>query len=153
MGYVSGSGTDTLTFEYTVAVGDMDADGVWLQTASVADSTIVFLESGATITGGNPATNSALLHKTGLPTTGDASRKVDGSTTATADAGEDQEAVYGATVTLDGSGTSTLANPSFTYAWTQTGGTSVALSSGTAQRPTFTAPSVKGGFGVFVGGE
>ena len=32
MAYVSGSGTDTLTFEYTVQTGDQDPDGVRLQT-------------------------------------------------------------------------------------------------------------------------
>ena len=106
MAYVSGSGTNTLTFEYTVAPLDMDGDGVWLQTASDA---VVFLESGATITGGNPNTNNAKLTRTGLPTRGDATRKVDGTSTATADAGEDQEVETGATVTLMGSGTSTLA--------------------------------------------
>ena len=107
MGYASGSGTDTLTFEYTVKPGttDIDADGVWLQTDSDA---VVFLESGATITGGNPSSNSAVLTKSGLATTGDASRKVDGTSTATADAGEDQTVETGAPVTLEGSGSSTL---------------------------------------------
>ena len=55
MGYVSGSGTDTLTFEYVVQATDLDADGVWLQTLSA--TAVVFLESGASITGGNPNTN------------------------------------------------------------------------------------------------
>ena len=105
MAYVSGSGTDTLTFEYTVQPADMDSDGVWLQTDSDA---VVFLESGATITGGNPSTNNVKLTRTGLPTSGDASRKVDGTTTATADAGDDQEVETGAAVTLMGSGRSAL---------------------------------------------
>ena len=83
----------------------MDADGVWLQTDSNA---VVFLESGATITGGNPSSNSAKLTKTGLPTSGDASRRVDGTSTATADSGADQEVETGATVTLEGSGSSTI---------------------------------------------
>ena len=140
-----GSGTDTLTFEYVVGVGgtDMDSDGVWLQTASATDNTVVFLESVATITGGNPATNTAVRTRVNMPTTGDAGRKVDGTSTATADAGPDQEALTGTTVILDGSGSSTLANPTFTYAWTQTGGATVTLDDTTAQMPSFTAPSVR----------
>ena len=56
----TGSGTTALTFEYTVVAADADGDGLWLQTASSSDDTIVFLESGATITGGDPATSSAV---------------------------------------------------------------------------------------------
>ena len=74
MSYVTGSGTDTLTFEYTVRAGDEDGDGVWLQTDGNA---VVFRENGATSQGGNPATNNAVLTETGLPTTGDAEHKVD----------------------------------------------------------------------------
>ena len=59
----------------------------------------------------------------------------------TADAGEDQTVPEGATVSLRGSGSSTLRNPVFTYAWTQTSGTTVELSDPAAPRPTFTAPS------------
>ena len=71
-----GSGTDTLTFEYTVQRLDKDADGVWLQTASATDNTVVFLESGATITGGNPATITAVRTRANMPATGDAGRRV-----------------------------------------------------------------------------
>ena len=141
-----GSGTDTLTFEYTVGFGgtDMDTDGVWLQTASATDNTVVFLESGATITGGNPATNTAVRTRANMPTTGDAGRKVDDTTTATADAGADQEVQTGATVTLDASGSSsTTTGATLTYAWTQTSGATVTLDDTTAQMPSFTAPSVR----------
>ena len=140
-----GSGTDTLTFEYTVGSGgtDMDSDGVWLQTATATDDTVVFLESGATIKGGNPATNTAVRTRADMPTTGDAARKVDDTSTATADAGSDQEVLTGTTVTLDGSGSSTLTNPTFTYAWTQTSGETVTLDDSTAQTPSFTAPSLR----------
>ncbi|HET7444204.1 MAG TPA: PIG-L family deacetylase, partial [Solirubrobacterales bacterium] len=44
-------------------------------------------------------------------------------------------------VTLDGSGSSRQGGGSLTYAWTQTGGPAVTLSSTTAKNPTFTTPS------------
>ena len=52
-----------LTFEYAVQAGDTDSDGLWLQTVSSATETgtVVFLESGATVTGGNPATSNTAL--------------------------------------------------------------------------------------------
>ncbi|MDE0230037.1 MAG: SwmB domain-containing protein, partial [Spirochaetaceae bacterium] len=75
MAYVSGSGTDTLTFEYVVQPGDADPDGVWLQTESAAIDFLVAFSNGATIRNG---TTEAGLTRAGLPTTGDARRKVDG---------------------------------------------------------------------------
>ncbi|MDD5723253.1 MAG: PKD domain-containing protein [Syntrophales bacterium] len=62
-----------------------------------------------------------------------------------ADAGDDQNVVEGATVTLDGSGSSDPDGDIATYQWTQTGGTNVALSSPTAVSPTFTAPAFNAG--------
>jgi hypothetical protein len=62
---------------------------------------------------------------------------------AVADAGSPQT-VQTATagVTLDGSASSTPSGAPLTYQWTQTGGPSVTLSSATAPKPTFTAPTV-----------
>ncbi|MGA2009157.1 MAG: PIG-L family deacetylase [Solirubrobacteraceae bacterium] len=58
----------------------------------------------------------------------------------TADAGPDQTVPVGATVQLDGSGSSDPdASPS--YQWTEIAGPAVTLSSSTALRPTFTAPA------------
>ncbi|MBL9048654.1 MAG: hypothetical protein JNK19_00895 [Tabrizicola sp.] len=60
----------------------------------------------------------------------------------TANAGTDQTVASGASVTLNGTASSDPENASLTYAWTQTGGTGVILSSDTAASPTFTAPTV-----------
>jgi hypothetical protein len=87
MVYAGGSGSDTLTFEYAVRPGDMDGDGVWLQTLG-DQATVVFVENGATLTGGNPATNTALRTRAGLPTSGDTGRKVDGTGTFLIDEGK-----------------------------------------------------------------
>ena len=60
----------------------------------------------------------------------------------TADAGDDQENIAeGATVTLSGAGTDPDAGDTLTYAWTQTGGTTVTLASAPASATTFTAPT------------
>ncbi len=140
MRYVSGSGTATLVFEYAIKPGDTDADGVWLQTASGSDATVVFLANGATLRNG---TTDVVRTRSGLPTAGDAGRKVDGSTSATADAGADRTVETGSTVTLSGSGSSTRANPTYGYAWTQTGGVSATLDDAASATPSFTAPSVR----------
>jgi hypothetical protein len=60
----------------------------------------------------------------------------------TVDAGPDQTANEGDTVTLDGSNSSDLDDGIASYQWTQTGGPSVTLSSTTAVQPIFTAPNV-----------
>ncbi len=62
-------------------------------------------------------------------------------TAPTANAGADQTVTEGATVTLDGSGSSDSANRALTYAWSQTGGAEVELSSTGAVRPSFIAPT------------
>ncbi len=54
-----------------------------------------------------------------------------------ADAGADQTVPWGATVTLDGAGST---GAGITYSWSQTSGTTVALSDATAASPAFTAP-------------
>ena len=67
-GYVSGSGTTALLFEYTVVAADADADGISIN----ADALSL---NGGTI--GNTAGNAATLTHTALPA--QASHKVDGT--------------------------------------------------------------------------
>ncbi len=145
MSYVSGTGSDTLTFEYTVQRDDIDADGVWVQHKSATENEVVFLANGATLEGGNPDTNNAgLTRRHRLGTTGDPSQKVDGTTTATADAGADRTVLFGTEVTLNGGGSSSEnEGASLTYAWNQLSGEPVTLSGANTAKPSFTAPTVR----------
>jgi predicted outer membrane repeat protein len=62
-----------------------------------------------------------------------------------ANAGNSQAVLAGASVTLDGSGSSDPdGHMPITYGWTQTSGTPVTLNSTSAISPTFTAPNVAG---------
>lgn len=58
-----------------------------------------------------------------------------------ANAGSDQAVTGGSTVYLDGSASSDSDGSIASYAWTQTGGTSVSLTNSNTATPTFTAPN------------
>ena len=64
------------------------------------------------------------------------------NTAPVADAGAPPIAAEGATVTLSGRGSSDPDDDTLTYAWRQTGGTSVSLSGANTATPGFTAPSL-----------
>lgn len=69
-----------------------------------------------------------------------------GNTPPTADAGADQAVVSAASVTLDGSGSSSNdAGQPLSYAWTQTGGPAVTLTGAASVSPTFNAPTLATG--------
>ena len=61
--------------------------------------------------------------------------------TPVANAGLDQTVVSGATVTLDGSGSTPAKSTTFSYDWTSTTGHKNILSNAIAVQPTFTAPT------------
>lgn len=65
-----------------------------------------------------------------------------GNTAPASNAGPDQTVASAASVTLNGATSSDADSDPLTYAWTQTSGTSVTLSSTTAFQPTFTAPTL-----------
>ena len=58
-----------------------------------------------------------------------------------ANAGPNQSVASGAAVTLDGSASSAEGGKALSYQWTQTAGPAATLSSPTAAKPTFTAPT------------
>jgi PQQ-like domain len=63
--------------------------------------------------------------------------------TLTVSAGVAQSALSNTTLTLDGSGSSASNGDTITYAWTQTGGPAVTLSSTSSVKPTFAVPTVQ----------
>ena len=64
------------------------------------------------------------------------------NTAPVADASTDQSVNELVSVTLNGAGSTDAENDTLTYAWTQTSGPNVTLSSATAANPTFTAPTL-----------
>ena len=72
-------GDTVLRFEYTVAEGDADSDGVWVQAG--ADGSVLFTPGSATVTGTD---SGVAVDRTAGPlaTTGDPKAKVDGSRTS-----------------------------------------------------------------------
>src|SRR5262249_27129861 len=113
LGVVPAGATKTITTTYTVPANYTMPNPV-LNTVSVSSST-----TDPDVTN-NSATSSISLSE------------------PTANAGPDQMVVVSTGVTLDGSASS---GNGLTYAWTQTAGTSITLSSATAVKPTFTAPA------------
>lgn len=114
-----GSSSLTLTFALTVSDGFATSD-VSVVNVVVSPPTIKTPVSSEDYSPGPPANNAP-----------------------TANAGNDQTVTSAAEVNLTGAASSDPdAGQTLTYAWVQTSGTPVTLSSTSAQRPTFTAPTL-----------
>ena len=136
--YVAGSETATLTFEYAVQGVDSSSDLAYTGTGALVVpplSRIKDQDSGAAITPELPVP--------GQPNSLSANKNIVIRATPTAHAGPDQTVNEGATVTLDGSGSSSPDNDPPTYSWSQTSGTpAVSLTGADTASPTFKAPTV-----------
>ena len=120
--------------------------GVWIYTLNNDPSTTQGAVTHALAAGDTPTDIFTAVSATDVGVTRDVIITVTGTNDApTANAGPDQpDVISGATVTLDGSGSSDpdTGNTIDTYTWMQTGGTTVTLSDNSIAMPTFTAPTV-----------
>jgi len=129
---------------------DSIASYLWTQTAgpavTLSDPTAAQTTFAAPVVGSGGASLIFRLRVTdtfGLQSTDTCIVNItNGNLPPTADAGPDQTADEGATVTLDGSNSTDPDDGIASYLWEQIGGTVVTLSSTAAVQPTFTAPDV-----------
>jgi subtilisin-like proprotein convertase family protein len=139
---------DTVTLDGT---GSTDPDGdtllySWVQTAGPAVTLVGANTANPTFTA--PAGPGVLTFQL---TVDDQSGRTDTdevnvglNDTPIADAGPDQVADLGDTVTLDGTGSSDPEGDPLSYSWVQTAGPAVTLTGATTANPTFTAPDGPG---------
>ena len=127
---------DALTYAWTqtagtnVTLSSTSAQRPTFTAPTVTGNATLTLTFSLTVTAGGKTSAAATVTIT-----------VQNNTAPTANAGADQTVAEAATVTLDGSASTDPQNQTLTYAWSQTAGTNVTLSSTTAAKPTFTAPS------------
>jgi hypothetical protein len=138
---------------FTYAWTEVDGAGDPVAVPAVALSSATAAEPTFTAPANGPLTLRYELVVTdsfGLASDGDIVEvSIDANAAPVADAGDDQSDITaGATVTLDGTGSSDPDGHTFTYAWTEVDGAgdpvaepTVALSSTTTAQPTFAAPA------------
>ncbi len=137
---LNGSGSsdpdgDSITYSWSQSSGA----SVSLSSSSATSPTFTAPSSAATLVFSLVVTDSHGLASSAATTTVTV-QSVATNHAPNASAGSNQTVNSGAQVTLDGSGSSDPDGDSITYAWTQTAGSSVTLSSSSVAKPTFTAP-------------
>ena len=162
---IANAGPDKVVPSATVGVtlvgtGSSDPDGTiasyqWSETSGVPVSINNATSPTATFTAPTVVSGSAVLvfqlqvtDNTGGTATDTVTITVVKDVAPVANAGPDQSVPHLATVTLDGTGSTDSDGTVAGYAWTQTNGPAVTLSSATASKPTFTAPEVTSGSAV-----
>lgn len=128
----------------TTPTETLPASGTAAITASTSDRVEYGISNTGWGTAGSP--NTLWMDAISDSTTGWVGPATGTNVAPTANAGSPQVTILpGITVTLDGSGSADSDGTIASYAWSQTGGTSVTLSSTSAQKPTFISPSVAAG--------
>jgi len=122
--WLAGDVSESYTVEYVVAVPGDAVDGDYTVTAAAS----ALDADDQQVTDATETTVSVAAQS--------------GNQAPTADAGPDQIASAGDTVTLDAGGSTDPDGDDLSYAWTQTGGPDVSLSDASAVSPTFIAPDV-----------
>jgi hypothetical protein len=159
---VSNAGPDQTVNEGTLVtltgLGSTDSDGTvasyaWSQTSGPAVTLSSTTASQPTFTAPSVSAATQLVFSL-VVTDNDGTASTPDSVTVTvndvtspnnppvSNAGPDQTVNEGTLVTLDGTGSTDSDGTVASYAWSQTSGPAVTLSSATAAQPTFTAPSV-----------
>ncbi|MCY4115236.1 MAG: leucine-rich repeat protein [Chloroflexi bacterium] len=119
----------------TVAAGSGESSAITV--APSGDAPVTVSATSASFPASGVATNGVTIKYNGIQTGVGAANQA-----PTANAGPDQSVDAGATVMLDASGSSDPdTGDTLSYAWEQSAGATVTLSSTTAAGPTFTAPS------------
>ena len=124
------------TQQFTATVLDTDGAAVSVTPTWAVTGGVGAVDGDGLFTGG--ATGSGGVTATAGGVTGSATVTVTAANNVpVANAGIDQSGQTGVTVTLDGTSSSDADSEPLTYAWTQSGGPTITLSSTTAASPTF----------------